>query len=178
MATEITKLYITSRADLTEQRINYLIMSNKCYPRRIVKINRWNAIVTVEYTEDASLQEIIKTKEIRGLHIAVKRIFKSIKIPKKLKGKHPKSFTYEVIMGISGLIKKKVNIRVINNRASEYQKYFLTEWQKELDNPNLFKKAGIKPSIDISPDGELLFRIVKSGEYIITSFEENIDKYL
>ena len=50
-------------------------------------------------------------------------------------------------------------------------------WQEELDNPTIFKKVGINPVIDISPNGELEFCVVGGKGYIVTFFNENIDKY-
>lgn len=174
---QITKIYITSSKNLTEKDIYYLVMSNKGYPVSEIKITPWNWLVEIEYTNNEDLVSILNTNEVRSKKIIVKRVFKSAKLRGAFKEKPSDSFMLQLIMGISGLIKKPINIRITNNRADDWQKAITRKWQEELENPNMFKKAGIKPVIDIAPDGELEFCVVRSGDYVITYFNRLIDEY-
>jgi hypothetical protein len=174
---EITKIYVTSTSDLTERDVCYVVMSNKAYIHSIKKLARWNFLVEIEYLDEATLKEILSTSEVRGKKILVRRVFKSLKKSKFTEKTPSGNFILQTIMGISGLIKKPVKIKVTNNRANDWQKELLKRWQEELDHPNIFKKAGIKPVIDISPNGELEFCIVGGKGYIVTFFNKNIDEY-
>lgn len=174
----ITKIYITSRNKLTERDICYVVMSNKGYILSINKLTPWNYIAEFEYNNHEELLSILKTKEVRGKEISVKRVFKSLKLSPFFKKTPSRGFILQVIMGITGLIKKKVNIRITNNRADDWQRLMTKMWQEELDHPNIFKKAGIKSIIDIAPNGELEFCIVRGKDYVITFFNEIIDKYI
>lgn len=174
---EITKLYITSKKNLTEKEICFFVSKNNLFPISIRKITNWNWIAEVEYEKHKELLSALKTSKLRDKEVSVKRVFKSIKLYKQFKEEPSNNFILQVIMGISGLIKKPINIKITNNRADDWQKLMTKMWQEELERPNIFKKAGIKPVIDIAPNGELEFCIVKSGNYVITYFNKLIDEY-
>jgi hypothetical protein len=175
---EYTKLYVYSLGapySLTEKEILYLIMSNHCFPTRVLKLSKFNYIINVEYDNHTDLLKLMNIKKTYfDKTIAIKRVFKSIRIKKDINVPR-KSFLMQVIMGVSGLIKKPVIIKVDDNRAETWRRELLTMWQKELDNPDKFKKAGINPVIDIAPDGKIKFHITKTGNYIVTFFEQNVD---
>jgi len=174
----ITKLYITSRNKLTDKGICYLISSNLCYPKFMKQIDVWNWVVGVDYENYKNLLSLLKTTEIRNKQISIKRIFKSMYLSKQFMEEPSKGFLLRVAMGVSGLIRKPLNIRVTNNRANDWQKELLRIWQGEIDNPSKFKQAGIKNVIDILPKGEVEFCIVKVGGHIITFFNKPIDEYI
>ncbi len=175
----ITKIYVSSvvGVKLLEKDIHYLVMSNQCFPLSVKKLTTWNWIVELEYDKYEDLINILKTKLIRKKGVNVKRIFKSMKLNSSIKAVYD-GFIDQIIMGISGLIKKPVNIRITNNRAGDWQKEMTKRWQEEIDNPDKFKKAGIKCVVDIHPKGELRFCIVKGDNYLVTFFDEIIDEYI
>lgn len=158
-----TKIYITSNHVLTMDEVKYLIMSNKGFVFSVVRITDWNWLAEFEYDKTSDLLKILKTKIVRGKPIAVKRVFKSMRLSPVFKKEVCKSFLMQVAMGISGLIKKKVDVRITNNRANDWQRELTVIWQKELDHPNIFKKAKLIPKIDIAPKGKLEFVIVRTG---------------
>jgi len=176
---EISKVYITSKKPLIKTDIHYLTSSNLCYPVSVKQLGEWNWLAEVGFENHDNLLNLLNTTKVLKKEVVVKRIFKSIVPLREIYKKEPcRSFLLQVAMGISGLIKKPVNIKITNNRADDWQKELTKIWQKELDNPDIFKKSGIKNIIDISPDGELEFRIIKGENYLITYFNENIDKWV
>ena len=175
----ITKLYIFSnKHKLLEKDIIYLVSLNRCYPLSVRKINTDNWIAEIEYQTYTNLLSLLETTEVRNKQISIKRIFKSMRLSKQFMKEPSKGFLLRVAMGISGLIKNPLNIRVTNNKANDWQKELLRIWQNEIDNPSKFKQAGINNVIDILPKGEVEFCIVKVGGYIVTFFNKSIDEYI
>jgi len=179
---KITKLYITSREKLTEHEICFVVSKHNLFPMSIKELTDWNWIIEVRYDNNEDLLSVLKLNKFEGRDkgkiISVKRVFKWVKLSSIFQKEPAKSFLIRVAMGISGLIKKPVKIRITNNRANTWQRELTKIWQKELDKPDLFKKAGIENVIDISPDGELEFCIVKGKNYVVTFFNESIDEYI
>lgn len=175
--THITKVYISSIEKLDLKQVHYLIMSHKCYPISVRQLTSFNWLAEIEYTDYPDLLDLLSSKEARGKSISVKRVFKSTRVRKAQKDPS-NNFLFNIAAGISGLIKKPVKIRITNNRANDWQKRLIEIWQKELDNPEVFKKLKIEPKIDISQNGELEFCIIKSQGYIITFFNQIIDEFI
>ena len=174
---KITKVYVKSSKRLTKNEACFLVSKNNCFPISIKKLSAWNWIVEIEYEQHKELLNLLKTKNVRNKELSVKRIFKSAKLSTLYKKEPSTGFLMQIAMGISGLIDKPVVIRIVNNRADEWQRQLTKLWQTEIDNPSKFKDAGIKNVIDISPKGKLKFCIVKTKEYVVTFFDEIIDEY-
>lgn len=172
----ITKIYVACPGSvLYEKEVNYLIMSNKCWPENLTKLSRNSYISEIHYDEEADLARVMNTdKTFYNKDIVVRRVFKSMKMIKSMKGEPKKSFLMQVAMGVSGLIKKPVVIKVTDSGASEWAVALTQLWAKELDKPEVFAKAGIKPVIDISPEGTVNLHITKSGDHIIVFFKQDI----
>lgn len=180
MTNKITKVYLHSAKYLAEKDALYVLMSNKCYPTSLKRITRYNFIAQISYSNVDNLHFLLNVKTTyHNTSMSVKRIFKSMKLYKDCP--EPKeSFLKQVILGISGLIKKPAIIKVIDSRADKWAVRLTQKWQKEyLDKPEVFEKIGIKNYVDIAKDGKLRFAIIKTGDYVITYFvEQPIDKYL
>jgi hypothetical protein len=169
------KLYITSHHGISQKEIYYLAGSNFCLITNILPLSNRNFIVDVEFKDYKNLLNLIRCKEsYHGHGLNIKRVFKSMKLRKRWLNEVKQSFLIEVISGIEGLIKHQVDVKVTGDGA--WSKALTQRWQKALDNQEKFREQGINPLVDITKTGELRFHIVRSFDYIITFFEQNIDE--
>ena len=182
MEKQITKIYLYSNPSshyISETDAMYSLMSNNCYPINLKRITNFNFIALISYENIEDLHSLLKTTSTyHNVPISIKRVFKSMKLYKDCPV--PKeSFLKQIILGISGLIKKPVEVKVTDTRASKWAIRLTQKWQKEyLDKPEVFEKIGIKNVVDITKDGKLRFMIIKTGNYIITYFVGLIDEYV
>ena len=174
---KFTKLYIVTDSKTKScAHITFLLGQHSIWINKIWKIGGSNWIAKVEYDTQDEINKLIGTHKVRGVTLSIHRIFKSIKL-RKNQVEPSYSFLDKILILISARLKTKTTIRVVNNKANDWQKMLLKRWQEELDNPTKFKKLGIKPSIDIVPNGKMVFHINKVGRYIITYFDEAILEY-
>jgi len=178
----ITKIYVTSQQRLTEMDIGYIVMSNKCYLRSVKRLgtkitNPWGWIAVIEYPNLECLTNVIKTTKVENKTVSVKRIYKSILSTSDIVKEPRDPFLSQIVMSIGALFKTPVNIRITNNRAEKWQHRLTKLWEEKIVS-KAFLDEGIDNVVDIAPDGELDFCIVKGKDYIITYFKEPIDNYI
>lgn len=173
-----TRLYLTMDTRMKGERAAmYHLMSNKLYVVSYNLIGEQNWIFDVEYDKLEDLKRTLGDHKIRGTNISVRRIFKSINFKRCFEDKPCYSFLDNIICLISASVKEKVNIRVVNNNANDWQGELLRRWQKEIENPNKFKQLKINNKVDIRPDGDLVFHINRVKDHIVTYFDSDISEF-
>lgn len=178
-----TKLYITlTNGKCGKHNTSEIIYICGRFGAKVVKINRiadYNYIVILKYWKDSQIDDILLTNQGDYGKYHAHRIFKSIKITKRFEKEPCISFIDTIILSLSSMIKQKVDINIISHNADTWKKVLLERWQKEIENPELLKRCGITSVVDIAPNGSLKFIIRRTGNWIITYFQDrNIKEYL
>jgi len=174
-----TKFYVcVDKQNISEKMIYYFFFTRNIWVNSIIKVGEYNYIVNVDYDKSEDIENLIGKFKVRAANFQINRIFKSMKIVKSHNENPTLSFLSSIICLASAKI-KNTNIRIVT-RTKEGEKWkdaLIKIWQSEIENPDRFKRLGIKPQMDISPDGELFFHINKVGNYIVTYFDKNLNNY-
>jgi hypothetical protein len=171
------EFYVTvDKQKIADKSIYYFFFTKNIWVNSLTKIGEYNYIVCVDYDNQSDVNNLIGNFKLRAINFQIRRIFKSMKIIKAHKEEPTTSFLDTIIILISAQL-KNTTIKVVGKTANDWKNTLLTRWQEELDHPKKFITLGIKPTIDISPDGKLKFHLNKVGDYIITYFEGDISKY-
>ena len=174
-----TKFYVTvDKQNISEKSIYYFFFTHNIWVNSLIKIGEYNYIICVDYDDQYDINKLVGNFKIRANNFQVRRIFKSTKIIKSHDENPTLSFLSSIICLASAKI-KNINIRIVTGtkEGEKWKDALIKMWQSEIENPDRFKRLGIKPQMDISPDGELFFHINKVGDYIVTYFDQNLNKY-
>jgi len=177
--TNKTKFYVcVNRQKISDKMIYYFFFSKGFWVNSLIKIGEYNYIVSIDYDNEKDIESLNGDFNIRAIKFHVRRIFKSLKIIKAHNGEPTLSFLASIAILASSRI-KGVDVKIVSQTKEgiKWKNALLKLWQEEIDHPKRFKDLGIKLEMDISPDGKLVLHINKVGNYIITYFDADLNKY-